>query len=222
MRVLLVGDDLRMAQALTRSFARHEIRTSHVFSPQQGMAALNEADLVLLDLALPDIDGLEVCRQIRATRNLPVIIISGRAEVGHRILGLRAGADDYLAKPVDAEELIARMHAARRRLINEVMPGKVFFQDVVVDLCRRSVTVGGTEVRLSRKEFEILALISVNANEVCTREMLALRLWNRPWSAAGNTVAVHISTLRAKIGRPTLIETVRGVGYRLAAAAAVE
>jgi DNA-binding response OmpR family regulator len=183
---------------------------------------VHEVDVVLLDLGLPDVDGMVLCRQIRAMSDVAVIVVSARGEVDDRILGLRAGADDYLVKPYDVDELVARVEAVRRRRVerNAVSTepaGVVRLGDVRVDLDRHEVTAGDRVVPLSRKEFQVLSLIVAARGSVCPRDLVLTEVWGRSGPAESRSLDVHVATLRTKINRPALIHTVRGVGYRLAA-----
>jgi DNA-binding response OmpR family regulator len=178
---------------------------------------VGEVDVILLDLGLPDIDGMTLCRQIRAVSDVAVIVVSARGEVDDRIHALQAGADDYLVKPYDVGELVARVHAVRRRSADKSVPGEpIVFGDVVVDIGRHEARVDGQPINLSRKEFQVLALIMGARGEVVRREHVLSEVWGRNGAAENRSLDVHLATLRTKLGRPDLIETVRGVGYRLA------
>ncbi|MEJ2860367.1 response regulator transcription factor [Actinomycetospora flava] len=220
MRVLVVEDDDRVAAALRAALSRHEMEVERV---SQGLAVLPHlpgTDVVLLDLGLPDVDGLEVCRRIREAGDVPVIVVSARGSVDERILGLHHGADDYLVKPYDVGELVARIHAVRRRrapVPSMGAPDAVaeLREGVVLDRARHTLTVDGAEVALSRKEFAVLALLADADGAVCTRDRLVAEVWGRRWPGADRTLDVHVATLRTKLGRPGMVATVRGVGYRL-------
>ena len=216
--ILLVEDDDRIAAALRPALHRHGITTSRLATGRNAVEHLGDADVVLLDLGLPDIDGVDVCRAIREVSDVPVIVVSARGEVDDRILGLHSGADDYLVKPYDVGELVARVHAVyrRRRLSTPTGPDDaVEIDDVSVDLDRHAVTVGGRPVNLTRKEFQVLALLATSGGAVCTRSRIVAEVWGRSWAGANRTLDVHVATLRTKLGRPELVQTVRGVGYRL-------
>ena len=148
-----------------------------------------------------------------------MIVVSARAEVNDRIQGLDCGADDYLVKPFDTGELLARMHAVLRRRAPAPVPGDrgdaVAVADVRVDLRRHEVTVAGQPVALTRKEFQILALLATARGTVYTRGRIVAEVWGRSWPGANRTLDVHVATLRTKLRRPELVTTVRGVGYRL-------
>ena len=218
MRILLVEDDDRVAAALRAALHRHRIEVVRLVGGRDVVAHLDGVDVVLLDLGLPDVDGLDVCRSIRDAADVPVIVVSARGEVEDRILGLHSGADDYLVKPYDAGELVARIHTVLRRRRPEGPEADVVALDaaLVVDLARREVTDDGTPVALSRKEFAVLALLARAGGAVCTRERIVAAVWGRSWPGANRTLDVHVATLRTKLGRPDLVTTVRGVGYRLA------
>ncbi|MBC6447595.1 response regulator transcription factor [Actinokineospora xionganensis] len=220
MRVLLVEDDDRVAEALIPALVRRGLAIKRLASGAGVLETVREVDVVLLDLGLPDVDGIVLCRQIRAASDVAVIVVSARGEVDDRILGLRAGADDYLVKPYDVDELVARVHAVRRRKSptpgGPGLGGVAEVGDVRVDLDRHEVTVDGAVIALSRKEFHVFSLIVAAQGAVCTRDQILAEVWGRAGSAENRSLDVHVATLRTKLGRPALIETVRGVGYRLA------
>ncbi|MDL5156389.1 response regulator transcription factor [Actinomycetospora termitidis] len=219
MRILLVEDDDRVAAALRTALARQQIEVARLATGRDVVSHLAGIDVVLLDLGLPDVDGIEVCRRIRAAGDTPVIVVSARGEVDDRILGLHSGADDYLVKPYDAGELLARVHTVLRRRRPEPADDVVDLgAGLVVDLARREVRddgAGRSPVALSRKEFAVLALLARADGAVCTRERIVAEVWGRTWPGANRTLDVHVATLRTKLGRPELVATVRGVGYRL-------
>jgi DNA-binding response OmpR family regulator len=216
-----VEDDDRVAAALRPALHRNGMTTTRLSHGRGVVDHLAGVDVVLLDLGLPDIDGVDVCRAIRAVSEVPVIVVSARGEVDDRILGLHSGADDYLVKPYDIGELLARVHAVyrRRRVVPAGGPAApddvVVIDDVSVDLHRHSVTVGGRPVNLTRKEFQVLALLASSGGAVCTRSRIVAEVWGRSWAGANRTLDVHVATLRTKLGRADLVQTVRGVGYRL-------
>jgi len=220
-RVLLVEDDDRVAEALVPALTRRGFHVDRQATGRGTLDRLTGVDVVLLDLGLPDMDGVTLCRAIRAASDVAIIVVSARGEIDDRILGLHAGADDYLVKPYDVGELVARVHAVRRRRgADPVGVGSASTEvfetgDVRVDLGRHEVTVAGESVALSRKEFQVLALVMAAGGAVCTRERILAEVWGRTWSGANRTLDVHVATLRTKLGRPALLETVRGVGFRL-------
>ena len=218
MHILLVEDDDRIAAALRPALARHGIDTTRLDRGRGAVDHLAGVDVVLLDLGLPDVDGVDVCREIRAASEVPVIVVTARGEVDDRILGLDSGADDYLVKPYDIGELVARIHAVHRRRRAEATAGGVDVVEVdgvTIDLTRHAVTVDGRPVTLTRKEFQVLGLLASAGGAVCPRSRIVAEVWGRSWAGANRTLDVHVATLRTKLGRPELVQTVRGVGYRL-------
>jgi DNA-binding response OmpR family regulator len=216
--ILLVEDDDRVAAALRPALHRHGMTTTRVAIGRGAEDQLAGVDIVLLDLGLPDVDGVDVCRAIRGVSDVPVIVVSARGEVDDRILGLHSGADDYLVKPYDIGELVARVHAVYRRRRLATPSGSddvVEIDGVRVDLHKHTVTVGGRPVNLTRKEFQVLALLATAGGAVCTRSRIVAEVWGRSWAGANRTLDVHVATLRTKLGKPEFVQTVRGVGYRL-------
>jgi DNA-binding response OmpR family regulator len=226
LRILLVEDDDRVAAALRPALRRHGMSILRLSGGRDVVAHLGEVDVVLLDLGLPDVDGVDVCRTIRETCDLPIIIVSARGEVDDRILGLHSGADDYLVKPYDVGELVARVEAVYRRRRaaqpGSMVPELIEVDGVALDLARHTVVVDGESVTLSRKEFQVLALLATAGGAVCTRNRIVAEVWGRSWPGANRTLDVHVATLRTKLRRPELVQTVRGVGYRLGLPAAGE
>ena len=193
-----------------------------VHSCKTGLDAINAAiqqppDLVILDVMLPTIDGLEVCRQLRSgyhTRALPVLMLTAKDDVDNRVLGLEAGADDYLVKPFAYKELLARVRALLRR--TERGAGKapvLMVSDVVLDIGSREVTRGGVPLHLTLREFELLATLMRNAGQVLTREALLDQVWGYTFDGDSNVIDVCLHLLRPKLGLPSLIHAVRGVGF---------
>ncbi len=182
--------------------------------------------MVLLDLGLPDQDGYEVCGRIRKRTSTPVIMVTARADVRSRIHGLNMGADDYVTKPYDTGELLARIHAVARRTGTATdesatpgtgTPATVRLGPVSIELPTRRVSVDGADVPLTRKEFDLLALLAQRPGVVFRREQIISEVWRTSWEGTGRTLEVHVASLRSKLRMPALIETVRGVGYRLVA-----
>ncbi|MER5480793.1 response regulator transcription factor [Streptomyces sp. NPDC002734] len=229
MRLLLVEDDNHVAAALTAVLARHGFSVTHARNGEEALRALVPGGpafaVVLLDLGLPDQDGFEVCGRIRKRTSTPVIMVTARADVRSRIHGLNLGADDYVVKPYDTGELLARIHAVARRHAPEDTTGGadatvLDLGTVRIELSTRQVTVDGAQVALTRKEFDLLALLAQRPGVVFRREQIISEVWRTSWEGTGRTLEVHVASLRSKLRRPTLIETVRGVGYRLVAPAA--
>ncbi|MFP5023034.1 response regulator transcription factor [Pseudonocardia phyllosphaerae] len=218
MRVLLVEDDAVLGDALRRTLDRHGHSTELVASGAAAIAAVTarEPAVVLLDMGLPDRDGIGVCREIRALSRVPILAITGRGDVAARVQGLRSGADDYLVKPVSTEELLARIEAVLRRSSGGPVATTVEVADVVVDLDRRAVTAGGDPVGLTRKEFDVLAALARRDGAVLPRAELLEQVWGVADPSAARTMEAHVASLRAKLGEREVVVTVRGVGYRLA------
>jgi two-component system, OmpR family, response regulator RegX3 len=214
MRVLLVEDDDSIAEPLVRGLAREGFEVERVGTGQGAIDAA-PTDLVLLDLGLPDIDGFEVCRRLRTTRDVPIIVISARGDEVDRVVGLELGADDYLVKPFGFRELVARIRAVTRRTDRSGTGGPIVVDGVEVDLRSRKVRVDGAEVHLTRKEFDLLALLARDPGATRTRQEILDEVWDPHWYGPTKTLDVHIASLRKKLGRPRLIETIRGVGFRL-------
>jgi two-component system, OmpR family, response regulator MtrA len=171
---------------------------------------------VVLDLGLPDFDGFELCRQLRGSADVPILILTARDEEADRIIGLELGADDYLTKPFSPRELVARIRAVLRRA--EPVPSEAHVierGELRVDLRSRSVTIAGSAVTLRTLEFELLVELARHPGHVVTRDRLLDQVWGTSFAGGTRTVDVHIAQLRKKLGRPALIQTVRGVGYRM-------
>jgi DNA-binding response OmpR family regulator len=216
-RLLLVEDDNHVAAALSAVLARHGFDVTHARSGEEALQALvPESDgfgVVLLDLGLPDQDGYEVCGKIRKRTSTPVIMVTARSDVRSRIHGLNLGADDYVVKPYDTGELLARIHAVSRRTSHEDTSS-----GIETELRLGPVHIGNV-VQLTRKEFDLLALLAQRPGVVFRREQIISEVWRTSWEGTGRTLEVHVASLRAKLRMPALIETVRGVGYRLVAPA---
>jgi DNA-binding response OmpR family regulator len=217
MRILLVEDDDRVVAALTPALQRAHLRVRRVATAGEALAAYGDVDLILLDMGLPDQDGLSLCRQIRATSEVPIIAVTARREESSVVSALRSGVDDYVTKPYRLAELMARIDAVMRRFGHKPRDPEVSFGDLRIDVRSRSASRRGVPLVLARKEFDLLAMLVQNGGELVTRESLMEAIWQTSWVGASRTLDVHVATLRAKLGPPPLIETVRGVGYRLAA-----
>ncbi len=212
-RVLVVEDDPAIASLLARGLARagHEVSTV-----ETGAAALLAPvpDVVLLDLGLPDLDGVEVCRRLRATSDVAIIVVTARGEESDRVLALDQGADDCLVKPFGLAEVLARVRAVLRRTrpaASEVLA----HGPLTVDLRTRKVTIAGREVALTPKEFEILECLATDPGRVVTRAEIFERAWDAHWYGPTKVLDVHVAALRKKLGGQVHIETVYGRGFRL-------
>lgn len=212
MRVLVVEDDAAVAEPLVDGLRRHGLDVVHVGLAIRVLDAAREADVILLDLGLPDDDGLNVLRSLRTVTDVPVIIVTARGDETDRVVGLELGADDYVVKPFSVRELSARIRAVsrRRRVEPSLATGRV-----VVDRSRRRATCDGQVVDLTAKEFDLLAVLAEEPGRVVPRQELLSRVWDPVWHGSGKTLDVHVSSLRRKLGDADLVETVRGVGYRL-------
>lgn len=218
MRILLVEDDRRFAAALTRSLEPCGYELEHVVTGAAALAA-PRSDLVLLDLGLADGDDLEVCRRLRRDSEVAIIILSARGTERDRVAGLRGGADDYLAKPFSVAELQARMEAVLRR-VRPRQGGVYVVGGLNVNLDCRTASVNGATVRLTPKEFTLLAVLAREQGSVIMRERLLREVWGTAWHGTSRTLDVHISTLRTKIRDGARVEVVDAVGYRLVPCAA--
>jgi two-component system, OmpR family, response regulator RegX3 len=220
-RVLIVEDDDAIAEPLASGLAREGFAVQRVAT---GEAALQvpPVDLVLLDLGLPDLDGYEVCRRIRASSDVPIIVITARGEEVDRVIGLELGADDYLVKPFGFRELVARIRAVTRRSAARSEPPGAPLRIGTLEIDRRTrrVTVDGHDVALTRKEYDLLVFLADDPGAVRTREDILDEVWDPHWYGPTKTLDVHVASLRRKLGDPGWIETVRGVGYRLGTAPA--
>jgi len=225
MRVLVVEDETTIARPLRRALEREGYDVSVC---ETGHSALKLArtwgpDLILLDLLLPDMDGRDVAREIRATSQVPIIMVTARAEENDRVVGLEIGADDYVTKPFGVAELIARMRAVTRRSSPAVPGGSgelLAFKDLRLDLDTYRAYRGEEELDLTHKEFELLRVLMLRPGAIVRREELIRAVWNLLPAESGKTLDVHMSVLRKKLGdearHPRYVETVRGVGFRLA------
>ncbi|MEV0614487.1 response regulator transcription factor [Nonomuraea sp. NPDC050404] len=214
MRVLIVEDDVTTSMELVRGFAERGFETITAASGRSALRLFASVDVVLLDLGLPDIDGVEVCRLIRAVSGVPIIVVSGRDNEFDRVLGLRMGADDYVVKPYRLRELTARMEAVVRRA--RWPREKYVLGPVRLDPHGRRVAVADRGVALTRKEFDLLILLASEPGRTFTREHIMAEVWGHDGAGDTRTLGVHVAGLRRKLGLPDFIETVRGVGFRLA------
>jgi DNA-binding response OmpR family regulator len=219
--VLIVEDDRRIAQPLVKGLEREGLEAEWVSTGGEALARVDAdgqpaPDVVLLALRLPDLDGFEVCRTIRATRDVPIIVVTARGEEVDRVLGLELGADDYVVKPFGFRELLARIRAVTRRVQPRVASETaVKIGPLLVDRRTRRVTVDGSPVSLTQKEFDLLALLAEDPDAVWSRTQILEDVWDPHWYGPTKTLDVHVATLRKKLGHPEWIETVRGVGFRL-------
>jgi len=216
MQILLVEDDLPLAQSLCQALGNKGYVINHVNRGQLAINTIKTAppDIVILDLGLPDIDGLQVLRQIRHnTRALPVLLLTARDSTDDVVAGLDAGADDYLAKPFDMSELLARLRVLERRLGNS-KDSEIILGAVAINTRDMEVSMDGKPLELPKREYMLLKALMENAGKVVTRSSLESRLYGWGEEVASNAIEVHIHHLRKKLGTD-FIQTVRGVGYRV-------
>jgi DNA-binding response OmpR family regulator len=216
-QVLVVEDDDGVAGAVVEALATHGHRVERVGRAVDVWPHLRGADLVLLDLGLPDGDGMEVLRRLRRVTTTPVLVLTARDAERDVVRGLRLGADDYLVKPVRLRELLARVDAVvRRTRAAAAAPADVVeIEDLRVDLTARRATVGGSEIALTAKEFDILAALARRPGAAVSRQQLLDEVWGDAYLAVSRSLDVHLTSLRNKLGRPGLLATIRGFGYRL-------
>jgi two-component system, OmpR family, response regulator len=216
-RVLLIDDDSRMYELLAQYLGQHGLHVTHAPDGGRGLAALEAGayDAVLLDVMMPGMDGLEVCRRIRAKSAVPILMLTARGDETDRVVGLELGADDYLAKPFGPRELLARLRAVLRRVQPTARAEKLESHGVAIDVPGREVRVGGKRVELTGLEFDLLVALVRRAGRVVPREALLGEAGRSDTVVSERTVDVHISHLRQKLGEDgaRLIKTVRGVGY---------
>jgi DNA-binding response OmpR family regulator len=215
MRVLLVEDDDRVVAALVPALQRHHLQVSRAATAAEAGPLVGQVDLVLLDMGLPDQDGLALCRDIRAAHDVPIIAVTARREEASLVAALRAGVDDYVVKPYSQAVLLARIEAVMRRVGRAPVSLVDAWHDLRLDHDAREAWLDDEPVALSRKEFELLSMLVQAEGGAVTREALMQGIWDTSWVGASRTLDVHVSSLRAKLERPGLVETVRGVGYRM-------
>ncbi|MFD8236197.1 response regulator transcription factor [Streptomyces sp. NPDC059696] len=245
MQVLLVEDDERIAGPLAEGLARYGYAVERARTGSAALAA-PEPEMVLLDLGLPDMDGIDVCRALRGRSDVPIIMITARGEEIDRVLGLELGADDYMAKPFGVRELVARIRAVTRRVrprapragapgdaVEEARPGRSdsvrgpapsdapqVVGPLVIDRRTRQVHLRDAPVVLAPKEFDLLAYLALDPGAVCSRQQIVDQVWDPHFFGPTKTLDVHVAALRRKLGDPAWIETIRRVGFRLSPPAA--
>jgi DNA-binding response OmpR family regulator len=213
--ILVVEDEDAIADPLVAGLRREGYDVSRVATGESALEAPS-TDLVLLDLRLPDIDGLDVCRQLRERSRVPIIVLTARGEEADRVVGLELGADDYVVKPYGLRELIARIRAVTRRAGSfGGAAGPLRTGGLEVDERSRRATLEGRELELTPKEFELLVALARDPGAAVSRQRLLAEVWQTSWYGSSKTIDVHVAALRRKLGDPGWIETVRGVGFRL-------
>ena len=221
--MLVVEDEASIASfvSLYLKNAGYAVRTATNGSEALAQVAAQEPALIVLDLMLPDIDGIEVCRRIRKSSDVPILMLTARDEDVDKIIGLEVGADDYLTKPFNPRELVARVKSILRRAApsrDERESAQLRHGDLVIDAGRREVHVGDEEIQLAPKEFDLLWELLDHRGLVLTRDQLLERVWGYTFAGDTRTVDVHVRQLRRKLGEASPIVTVWGVGYKVAAA----
>lgn len=217
MRVLVVEKNTAAAESLTNSLRRQGYNTKGVSTGICALKKYHDADLVLLDFELPDLDGLEVCRGIRAACDVPIIAITTRGTELDLVLGLQAGSDDYLVKPYGFRELIARIEAVMRRGAHPRPPTErtISHGSLRVDFGIREVSLNSQPITVTRKEFDLLYLLARKSETIVSRREIMSKVWNTEGVQFSRTIDTHISSLRRKLGSSAWITTVRGVGFRI-------
>jgi two-component system, OmpR family, response regulator len=221
LRALLIDDDHRMAELLTSYFEPHGVELVHAADGSSGLARVEQEgfDVVLLDLTMPGMDGLEVCRRIRKKHSVPIVMLTARGDETDRVVGLELGADDYLPKPFGPRELLARIRAVLRRAAPAAQSEHVRVGDLDIDVGARQVSVAGSEVTLTALELDLLLALARRAGRVVPRDALFALAGRSDTTVSDRAVDVHISHLRGKLGDDSRaqkrIRTVRGVGYVL-------
>jgi two-component system response regulator MprA len=218
--ILVVEDDRRIRDLLRRGliFEGYVVETAEDGETALRAAREKEPDAVILDLMLPGMDGLEVCRRLRNASSVPILMLTARDTVPDRVTGLDAGADDYMVKPFAFDELLARLRAIFRRHRAEVPSDTVRYADVTLNPRTRQVFRDNEEIQLTAKEFDLLELFIRHPNQVLTRELIYEHIWNYDFGGESNIIEVYVRYLRTKLesgGRSRLIQTIRGVGYAM-------
>ncbi len=224
-KILIVDDDENIAELISLYLTKECFETMIVGDGESALSARAGFDpnLILLDLMLPGIDGYQVCREIRSTSNVPIIMLSAKGEVFDKVLGLELGADDYMEKPFDSKELVARVKAILRRcrpVVQEEAPvtplNEVRFPDLIINRANYSVTYKGEKLYMPPKELELLYFLASSPNHVYSREQLLDQIWGYEYLGDSRTVDVHIKRIREKLNGSTSwkISTVHGVGYK--------
>lgn len=219
-QILIIEDDPSIGKLLRRALILEGYETELATDGYEGLRAFseNEPDLVILDLMLPGIDGIEVCKRLRDESAVPILMLTARDMVEDRVLGLDSGADDYVTKPFDIDELLARVRAQLRRTEAQPQPQILEIADLVMDTAARSVHRSDREVELTAREFDLLELFLRHPNQVLTRAQIYDEIWNYDFGGSSNIIEVYVRYLRTKLeaeGEPRLIHTKRGAGYIL-------
>jgi len=214
MKVLIVEDEDAIAEPLAEGLSREGFTVERAASGRAALEA-SGADLVLLDVGLPDVDGFSVCRELRSRSDVPIIMVTAKGEEVDRVVGLELGADDYIVKPFGFRELLARIRAVTRRTSERRQTRSVRVGALELDVRGRRARIDGRELDLTPKEFDLLALLARDPGAVVPRTKVLEEVWQTTWFGSSKTVDVHVAALRRKLGDASWIETVRGVGFRM-------
>ncbi|HLZ70452.1 MAG TPA: response regulator transcription factor [Dehalococcoidia bacterium] len=218
--ILVIDDDAKIVSLLRRalSYEGYSVRTALTATAGLSGARDEPPDLVVLDLMLPDLDGYEVCRRLRAAGETPILMLTARDEIDDRVRGLDEGADDYLVKPFALQELLARVRVLLRRAQANAEPRQYKFEDLILDTATREAARGERTIALSTKEYQLLSLFMRHPRQVLTRDVIMDQVWGYDYSGESNVLEVYVGYLRQKLeaaGEPRLIHTMRGAGYVL-------
>ena len=215
MKLLVVEDDDEIAEPMVRGLERAGFDVARVGTGSEALAS-EPVDVVLLDLGLPDMDGLDVCRRLRDRSQVPILVVTARDEEADRVIGLELGADDYIVKPFGLRELVARIRAVwRRAAASFEEPARQVIGGLEIDRRARRVFVDGNEITLAPKEYDLLALLAEEPGAVFRRQDILEEVWDPHWYGPTKTLDVHVASLRKKLGHSDWVDTVRGVGLRL-------
>jgi two-component system response regulator RegX3 len=218
-RVLLVEDDEPVAESLRRGLLRYGFEVDWVTTGGAALSHKDPYDVVLLDLGLPDTDGLDVCKALRARGDIPIIVISARSDETDRVVGLELGADDYVSKPFGVREVIARIRAVMRRAqprtAAEAAGPDAYGTRLTIDRKAARVRLDGEEIPLAPKEYDLLSFLTEEPGALMSREQIMEAVWDANWFGPTKTLDVHVAALRRKLAGAVTIEAVRGVGFRL-------
>ena len=217
-KILIVDDDNNIAELISLYLTKECFDTKIVNDGEEALKAFEQynPNLILLDLMLPGIDGYQVCREVRAKANVPIIMLSAKGEIFDKVLGLELGADDYITKPFGVMELISRVKALLRRTSRMNEDSQLIHEDILMDMDKHAVTVAGQLCELTFKEFELLKYLMLNQGIVLSRDKIMDQVWGFEYEGESRTVDMHIKTLRQKLGAAgSCIKTVRNVGYMI-------
>ena len=220
--ILIVDDDLKLTSLITKFLENHKFKVSSFDNPKNALEALNKKhsfDLIILDITMPEMDGFQVLREIRQNSTIPIIMLTARGEVSDRVVGLELGADDYMPKPFEPEELIARIQSIMRRIkAPETMVDNLAFEHLSIDKLKQEVVLNGEQVALSTTEFEALLLFAENCGQILDRDFLVENLRGISWQSYDRSIDVLVSRLRSKLSKldpeTEYIKTIHGVGYK--------